>query len=122
MPTESKNLGLCGVKDTEKYGPLSLTWDLTTGRDLLVSGLKQVADDHPQRLPAALGSGFVVYSPSTSHLPYAAGSLFHCGSRDPWIYLALRSVTHGRDATKDLTALVRIAEKRFGEVHRCKPG
>jgi hypothetical protein len=121
-PTNSADRAVCGVKDDERYGPLGVTWDLKHGRELIAASLKQVAADHPQRLPAQFGSGYVSYSPGASRLPYEAGSLFRCGSREPWIYLALRRVSPGRNATKDLTDLMRIAQKRFGELHRCTPG
>jgi hypothetical protein len=120
-PTDTASQTVCGVKDAEQYGPLGVTWDLKHGRELIAASLRQVSADHPQRLPARLGSGFVSYSPRTSRLPHEAGSLFRCGSREPWIYLALRYVSPGRDATRDLIDLMRIAQKRFGEIYRCSP-
>jgi hypothetical protein len=112
---------VCGVKDEGKYGPLGVTWDLTDGRKLIASSLDQAASDHPQELPASLGSGFTVYSPATSRIPYEVAALFRCGSREPWIYIAVRSISQGRNATKDLTDLMRIAQRRFGQLHKCTP-
>jgi hypothetical protein len=121
-PTNTADRAVCGVKDDERYGPLGVTWDLEHGRELIAASLRQVAADHPQRLPAQFGTGYVSYSPGTSRLPYEAGSLFRCGSREPWIYLALRRVSPGRNATNDLTDLMRIAQRRFGKIHGCTPG
>ncbi|MDX6433994.1 MAG: hypothetical protein QOE54_6360, partial [Streptosporangiaceae bacterium] len=48
-------------------------------------------------------------------------ALFRCGTREPWLGIELRQVSHGRDAIKDLTQLMRIAEHRFGKLHHCTP-
>lgn len=120
-PENTAEQGICSVKDAGRYGPLGVLWDLKGGRASLASNLRQLAADRPRPLPVRLGSGFVAYSPRTSHLPYESGSLFRCGSHEPWIYIALRTVSAGRDATEDLTALMEVAQRRFGEVHRCVP-
>jgi hypothetical protein len=118
-PVKSPDAMVCGVRDDQRDGPLGVTWDRRDGRALLARALRQVADDHPRGLPRGLGSGFLVHSPRTSRLPYEVGALFRCGSRDVWMYLALRSVAPGRDAGGDLVGLMRVAQRRFGVVHRC---
>jgi hypothetical protein len=87
----------------------------------MAAGRRQVADDHPQPLPTELGTGYSAYSPRTAKLPYAAEALFRCGAHEPWIFLALRSIAPGRNATEDLIGLMRIAERRFGVLHHCTP-
>lgn len=121
-PENTTERRVCGVKDAARYGPLGVAWDLRDGRASLAANLRQLAADRPRPLPAGLGTGFVAYSPGTSHLPYESGALFRCGADEPWIYIALRDVSPGRNAVKDLTDLMRIAERRFGRVHRCSPG
>jgi hypothetical protein len=118
-PDNDKSRAVCGVRDGGKYGLLGVTWDLTKGRELIASSMKRVAADNPERLPASLGSGFTAYSPTTSRVPYEAAALFRCGDRESWIYIAVRSVSEGRDATRDLTDLMRIAQQRFGKIHHC---
>jgi hypothetical protein len=120
-PTNSNKHSVCGVRDGARYGPLGVTWDVQHGRELLAASMAQVAADHPRTLPVQLGSGFLSYSPGGSGLPYEVAALFRCGSREPWIYLAVRQVSPGRDMTKDLTDLMRIAQGRFGRLHHCSP-
>jgi hypothetical protein len=118
----SKDGSLCGVKDDERYGPLAVQWNVEGGRDEIAEWTKDIASDHPARLPAELGSGFTVYTLKETRLPYFTASTFDCGARDAWIEIFLRGVSPGRDATKDLTDLMRIAQRRFREIHRCAPG
>ncbi len=40
----------------------------------------------------------------------------------PWLSIGLSRVQDGRDYREDLTALMRVAEKRFGVLHGCEPG
>jgi hypothetical protein len=120
-PTDTNGHSVCGVKDGTKYGPLGVTWDIEHGRELLAASRSQVAADRPRTLPVRLGAGFISYSPGRSGLPYEVAALFRCGSKEPWIYLALRQVSQGRDMTKDLVELMRVAQGRFGKLHRCSP-
>jgi hypothetical protein len=117
----TKDSSICGVRDKERYGPLVVQWNVTGGRDEIAAWIKDVESDHPTALPAPLGSGFIVYSQGESRLPYFTASAFSCGTRDSWIEIFVRSVSSGRDATRDLTDLMRVAQGRFGKLHRCTP-
>jgi hypothetical protein len=112
---------ICGVRDKERYGPLGVQWDATGGRAEIAEWMKEAASDHPAALPAQLGTGFIVYSLSESRLPYFTASTFGCGARDPWIEIFVRGFSQGRDTTKDLTDLMRFAQRRFGALHHCTP-
>jgi hypothetical protein len=117
----NKNSSICGVLDKEKYGPLVVQWDVAGGRTEVTGRMKAAASGHPTPLPAKLGTGFSVYSQSASRLPYLITATFACVSRDAWIDIFVRSFSPGRDVTRDLTDLMRIAQRRFGEIHRCAP-
>jgi hypothetical protein len=117
----NENSSMCSVKDRERYGPLAVQWNVTGGRNEIAEWMKDVASDRPTRLPAKLGFGFTVYSQSVSRLPYFTASAFECGPRDAWIEIFVRGISAGRDATKDLTDLMRIAQRRFGAIHHCTP-
>jgi hypothetical protein len=54
-------------------------------------------------------------------LSYLTASAFQCGSGDAWVDIFLRSISPGRDMTRDLVDLMRIAQGRFGRLHRCSP-
>jgi len=118
----SKDSTTCGVRDKERYGPLIVQWDVTGGRAEIAEWMKDVASEHPAALPAQLGTGFIGYSLRESKLPYFTASTFGCGTRDPWIEIFVRGFSQGRDTTKDLTDLMRFAQRRFGALHHCTPG
>ncbi|WP_242903179.1 hypothetical protein [Actinomadura terrae] len=76
---------------------------------------------HP--LPADLGSGLAVINPSLGSVPrpnYVI-SQFLCGKRRPWMSIDFALVARGRDAVRDMMDFMRIAEKRFREIHKCTP-
>ncbi|WP_344458422.1 hypothetical protein [Actinocorallia aurantiaca] len=80
-------------------------------------------DYRPAWLEESLGYGFTVYAPShPGDRPYYAISTFRCGQHEPWLRIDISKVQDGRDYQEDLTALMRIAEKRFGVLHECEPG
>jgi hypothetical protein len=75
-------------------------------------------------LPADLGEGLAVYLSNTpvAEQPYRVSSKFRCGGKDRMIDIYLAQVAKGRDAIKDMTELMRIAQKRYGELYDCTPG
>jgi hypothetical protein len=54
--------------------------------------------------------------------PYRVSAKFRCGGRDRMIDIYLVQVAKGRDAIKDMIELMRIAQKRYGEIYDCIPG
>jgi hypothetical protein len=58
----------------------------------------------------------------TSDRPYYAIATFKCDQVQPWLRIDLRQVSAGRDFVQDMTALIRIAEHRFGILHGCRSG
>lgn len=118
--------GTCLVRDQEESGPLGVGWLTDHAREKVSGRLEriraQVSNDDPVRLPRELGFGFTAYAPGEDDsAPYVAVAAFRCGARKPLIDIDLRRVSAGRDATKDLTDLMRIAQKRFGELYHCSP-
>jgi hypothetical protein len=53
--------------------------------------------------------------------PYRVSARFRCGIRERMVDIYLPQVAKGRDAIKDLIALMRIAQKRYGELYDCTP-
>ncbi|MFI7151163.1 hypothetical protein ACIBO2_40115 [Nonomuraea sp. NPDC050022] len=47
---------------------------------------------------------------------------FSCDGKDRLIDIGLAQVAKGRDAIKDLTELMRIAQTRYGHLYNCTPG
>jgi hypothetical protein len=120
-PEATKNHTVCGVKDNQLYGPLNVWWDVAGGRVEVASLLKKVSADQPRRVVPDYGFGFAVYSPGSLKLPYLTAAVFRCGANEPWIYIAVREISPGRKAIEDLTGLMRVAQRRFGQLHRCTP-
>ncbi|NBF00211.1 hypothetical protein FE391_43110 [Nonomuraea sp. KC401] len=78
----------------------------------------------PTALPAELGEGFAVHAGNDmlGGRPYFVISRFSCGGETLWIGIDLKKVAKGRDAIKDLTELMRVAQRRYGVLHECDPG
>lgn len=115
--------GLCVVRDGSQSGPMGLDWENSNGRVQVDSQAKKHPGYKQTLLPTDLGYGFVVYFPKyVDYRPYSVISTFQCGSLQPWLGIDLILVSPGRDYVRDLTDLMRIAQKRFGVLHKCTPG
>ncbi|WP_433352129.1 hypothetical protein ACQP25_03675 [Microtetraspora malaysiensis] len=75
-------------------------------------------------LPVDLGEGMAVHMPEGpfGEQPYRVVAKFRCDGKERLVTLYLSQVAEGRDAMGDLIALMRIAQRRYGEVHGCVPG
>ncbi|SDG97248.1 hypothetical protein [Nonomuraea jiangxiensis] len=93
--------------------------------DFVLDDRRQVYTRHGGvRLPTDLGDGLAAYLPNTpfSDQPYRVVSKFRCDNKEQLITIYLARVAKGRDGIKDLIALMRIAQKRYGELYGCTPG
>ncbi|MUN40395.1 hypothetical protein [Actinomadura litoris] len=120
VPTKN---GLCLAHAKGREAPLGIDWAFDGGDEIL--GVQRTrwakAATHP--LPAELGSGLAVINPSLGAVPrpnYVI-SRFSCGKRRPWMSIDFAPVVRGRDAVRDMVDFMRIAERRFGEIHKCTP-
>jgi hypothetical protein len=116
--------GLCLVRSPGvQPSPLGLDWSYHEGRRILQEQRYNYQIDLLKPLPQDLGDGFAASggTDSITGRPNHVIALFRCGTREPWLGIELRQVSHGRDAIKDLTQLMRIAEHRFGKLHHCTP-
>jgi hypothetical protein len=120
--------GTCILRDLEGHGELGVGWSLIVGKDVIAKRIERIRTDNvmrsnPKTLPSRLGSGFTAYASSEDEsAPYVVAAVFRCGRREPMINIDLHRVSQRRNATKDLTDLMRIAQNRFGEFHHCSPG
>ncbi|MGW3362248.1 hypothetical protein ACWDOR_04825 [Streptosporangium canum] len=75
-------------------------------------------------LPSDLGEGFAVYFPEGpfSDQPYQVTARFSCGGKGRIIDLNVAQVAKGRDGIRDMIELMRIAQKRYGQLYKCTPG
>jgi hypothetical protein len=114
------------MRDQEERGPLGVGW-LTENAKEKVSGrmarIRADINNHDFKpLPSQLGLGFSAYAPAEDEAaPYAVAAVIRCGGQELAIDIDLRRVSPGRNATKDLTDLMRIAQRRFGQLHHCAP-
>jgi hypothetical protein len=122
--------GECWAPDTTPR-PLEVGW-LQAGGGTSREHLDFVMDDRRQlysrhggvALPASLGDGMAAYMPDSvfADQPYRVSARFRCNNEERLIDIDLGQVAKGRDALKDLTELMRIAQKRYGELYNCTPG
>jgi hypothetical protein len=102
---------------------MGLVWDERAGKETVDSKAKDYGQYRVNWLPRSLGHGFVVETEDlTSDRPYYAIATFKCDQVRPWLRIDLRQVSAGRDFVQDMTALIRIAEHRFGILHGCRSG
>ncbi|MFI6709338.1 hypothetical protein ACIBF7_23080 [Nonomuraea sp. NPDC050478] len=73
-------------------------------------------------LSTDLGDGMAAYMPDPpiNDQPYRVSAKFRCGDKQRLIDISLPKITKGRDAMKDLTDLMRIAQNRYAEIHNCE--
>jgi hypothetical protein len=112
--------GICTLRN--EYTRLSVVWSVRDGDSTMDLARKNFGDHQLAALPSALGKGLIAYTgrlPRTN--PYYTMMLFRCGDRWPWISVDLSEVGKGRDPVSDLTQLLSIARKRYGELHKCTP-
>jgi hypothetical protein len=115
--------GTCLVGSGKSTSELGLSWDTKNGAKT-VARMEGIYKQQfgPVRLPVALGYGFTVKTAEANgERPYYVIATFRCGSIQPWLRIDLLNISSGRDPTKDLTDLMRIAEQRFGKLHHCTP-
>ncbi|MFI6519981.1 hypothetical protein ACIBF1_30810 [Spirillospora sp. NPDC050679] len=99
-----------------------MRWSFNGG-ERVVRDQRGDGDDPDRRnLPPELGDGLTALDGDTlsSRANYVV-ALFRCGKARPWISLNFIDVVRGRDAVQDMTDFMRIAQKRFGEIHKCAP-
>ncbi|MEV0232315.1 hypothetical protein [Nonomuraea sp. NPDC050786] len=126
----NESSGECWASDT-KPRPLEVGWlqvgDGTSQEHLnfLMNGRRDLYTRHGGvRLPADLGTGMAarVSNSPLDDQPYRVSAKFRCGGKDRMIDIYLSQVVKGRDAMKDLIALMRIAQKRYSDVYECTRG
>lgn len=118
-----KNDGLCLALPPKGPAPLGLEWSYEEGEKILRIQRQNWANQSHHQIPPALGRGLAGYQASggLDGLPNYVIALFRCGKKKPWISIGFVRVVRGRDAVQDMFDFMRIAEKRFGEIHKCTP-
>jgi hypothetical protein len=90
--------------------------------DFILKDRKKLYSRHGGvELPADLGEGMAAYvaNPPVGDQPYRVSAMFRCGDMDRLLDISLPQIAKGRDAIKDLTELMRIAQKRYAQLHDC---
>ncbi|MEU7828012.1 MULTISPECIES: hypothetical protein [unclassified Nonomuraea] len=93
--------------------------------DFLMDDRRNVYTQHGGvKLPTDLGDGMTAHLTNSplADQPYRTSAKFRCGGKERMIDIYLAQVAKGRDAIKDMTELMRIAQKRYGHLYNCTPG
>jgi hypothetical protein len=116
--------GGCTLQDHSVRDVLGLAWQNRNGTKTVSKKSAEYKNFRPVSLPLELGNGFFIDNPVPydDFRPFYAISEFGCGRANPWIRIDLLEVAAGRDYGRDLTELIRAAERRFGALHGCTPG
>ncbi|MEW9554651.1 hypothetical protein [Nonomuraea sp. NPDC050783] len=73
------------------------------------------------RLPQELGTGSIDSYEVRGYPFRSAGALFRCGDENSLITIYIKK-NPARNQDHDLVQLMRIAQRRFAEMFKCKPG
>lgn len=114
--------GLCLAHAKGRQAPLGVRWSYNDGADIVRRQQEDTAtQSYP--LPREMGEGLAVIRPTSgaNPRPNYVIALFRCGGKRPWISIDFAPVVRGRDALQDMFDFMRIAQKRFGEIHECTP-
>ncbi|NUW37571.1 hypothetical protein HTZ77_40145 [Nonomuraea sp. SMC257] len=126
----TKTDGECRTPDADP-NPLSVAWSQELGGrtekdlDYILNDKQKVFGRHGGiALPVDLGEGMAVHLPYGlfTGQPYEVVAKFPCGGKKRLLSLSFAQFAKGRDAIKDMTELMRIAQKRYGALHHCTPG
>jgi len=115
--------GLCLARAEGRDAPLGVRWSYNAADKTLRFMRDKRSRVPTYSVPADLGQGLVALLPFGSAYPrpnYVIAA-FHCGKKRPWISIDFAPVVSGRDAVRDMVDIMRIAERRFGEIHKCTP-
>ncbi|MFG2017400.1 hypothetical protein [Actinomadura geliboluensis] len=118
-----KDGGLCVALPPKGRSALGLEWSYKDGEEILHTQRENWTHKSSQQIPAEMGRGLAGHDPSggLTGLPNYVIALFRCGRKKVWISINFARVARGRDAVQDMFDFMRIAEKRFGELHKCTP-
>jgi hypothetical protein len=114
--------GLCLAYAPGREAPLGVDWSFVDGERAISRIKAKYGDYNPRRLPSEFGRGFIITFPVAGNpRPLYVIALFRCGGRQPWLSIDVAPVVKGRDPVRDMTEFMRIAQRRFGQLHHCTP-
>lgn len=111
--------------------PLQVNWIEADNRhgqeqlDFLMEDRRSTYKRHDGvKIPAELGDGMAAHVTNSplADQPYRISAKFRCGGVERMVDIFLAEVAEGRDGIKDLIELMRIAQKRYGDLHGCVLG
>lgn len=116
--------GACRTPDTYP-NPLGLGWATTGDFDSVLEDKRKAYTEHGAvTLPADLGEGLAVYLPDgpLTGQPYEVVAKFRCGGKERLLTMFFAQFAKSRDGIRDMIELMRIAQKRYGQLYTCTPG
>ncbi|MEV4108630.1 hypothetical protein [Nonomuraea sp. NPDC049695] len=122
--------GECRTPDADP-NPLGVAWSQEHGKrteedlDYVLDDKQKVFRRHGgTTLPTDLGEGMAVQLPYGlfTGQPYEVVAKFSCGAKKRMLSLSFAQFVKERDAITDMIELMRIAQKRYGELYNCTPG
>jgi hypothetical protein len=112
--------GGCALRNG--YDRIGVDWQQFDGDRILRVAHENFDNTRLASLPADLGRGLIAYTGAPpARMPYYSILLFRCGVKMPWIKVELSQVAKGRNVVADITMLLRVAQRRYGELHKCAP-
>lgn len=112
--------GVCVAHASGQDAPLGIDWSFTDGNELLAQQEQNFAKFPHKILPGNLGRGFAAWDTQflSTRSNYVV-ALFKCGKKQPWLKIEFVPVVQGRDPSQDMIDFMRIAQRRFKQLHKC---
>jgi hypothetical protein len=113
--------GYSCVISNDEQGLFITRYDVSAPRKLIENFFAYAKDRNPVDLPEELGKG-KISDFEVRLYPYRTASVwFRCGSKNSLITITVKR-NPARDQDHDLIQLMKIAERRFAEMFKCKLG
>ncbi|NUS07006.1 MAG: hypothetical protein HOV97_31105 [Nonomuraea sp.] len=119
-PNSGDPVGNTCVVSNDERSILLTSYDTSTGRRTLKTFVANGEKGSPVKLPEELGKGQTQNFEARLFKFRHAGVWFRCGATSPFVSIAVMK-NPARDQDHDLVQLVKIAERRFGEMFGCEP-
>ncbi|MEW1842455.1 hypothetical protein AB0392_31305 [Nonomuraea angiospora] len=113
--------GYSCVISNDDQGIFITRYDVSAPSSVIENFLKLEKESNLVKLPEQLGKGGISDFEIRLYPYRRASAWFRCGSNNSLVAITVKR-NPSRDQDHDLVQLIQIAERRFAEMFRCKPG
>ncbi|MFF4195779.1 hypothetical protein [Nonomuraea sp. NPDC001831] len=119
-PNSRHPVGNTCVVSNDERSLVITSYDVSARPEIFETFAAHGKDGSPVQLPPELGKGQIHDFKARLYPFRSAGVWFRCGAASPFIGITIMR-NPARDQDDDLVQLVRIAQRRYGEMFACTP-